>query len=265
MTAFFLFLLGLVVGSFLNVVAFRYSPEGALFHPAKWGGRSHCLFCSQPLKWYELIPVVSFIIQEGRCLVCRKQLSWQYPLVELASGLTFLLPVYFSYLNPLPSTLYPVPYTLSAIWVLIFLGFILIWAIDARLSVIPDEVNLFLGILGLGLVDVTSASWSSHLIGALAGALLLGLIVFWSRGRAMGLGDVKLAAALGLIFGWPNIFLILALAFIFGAIVGTYLIVFRKKGMKDAIPFGPFLILGSLAVFFFGQQIMQSYLNLFGV
>ena len=256
-----LFLLGLIVGSFLNVVAFRYSSEGALFHPAKWGGRSHCLFCSQPLKWYELIPVFSFIIQEGRCMVCRRRLSWQYPLVELAAGFTFLLPVYFERFGLAPLTLN----LFNIFWVLIFLGFILIWAIDARLSVIPDEINIFLGILGLGLVEAVGLSWSSHLVGALAGALLLGLIVVLSRGQAMGLGDVKLAAALGLIFGWPNIFLILALAFIFGAIAGIYLMVFRKKGMKDAIPFGPFLILGSLAVFFFGQSLIANYLTLFRI
>lgn len=263
MTIFFLFILGLVVGSFLNVVAFRYSEEGALFNPVKWGGRSHCLFCSQPLKWYELIPVISFIIQEGRCMVCRRRLSWQYPLVELATGFTFLLPVYFAYLNSEPYTLTPPPYTLF--WILIFLGFILIWAIDARLSVIPDEINFFLGALGLILVSFTGASWSNHLIGASVGLLLLGLIVFLSRGRGMGMGDVKLAAALGLIFGWPNIFVILALAFIFGAAAGITLMAFRKKGMKDAIPFGPFLILGSITVFFFGDFLIQNYFQLFSV
>src|SRR3989338_3791087 len=95
MTAAFLFIFGLVIGSFLNVLAFRYDPDQPFFGWKRWGGRSHCLFCSQQLKWYELIPVISFIIQEGRCLVCRRKLFWQYPLVELASGFTFLLPYYF--------------------------------------------------------------------------------------------------------------------------------------------------------------------------
>ena len=86
-----LFVIGLIFGSFLNVLAFRYSPEGFFFSWRKWGGRSHCLFCAQKLHWYELIPVVSFLAQEGRCLICRSRLSWQYPLVELTTALLALL------------------------------------------------------------------------------------------------------------------------------------------------------------------------------
>lgn len=261
MIAFFLFVFGLVVGSFLNVLAFRYDSEGAFFSPKKWGGRSHCLFCSQQLHWYELIPVISFLVQEGRCLVCRAKLAWQYPLVELASGLAFLLPLYI--LDKGYSLFYAV------LWTIVFLIFILIWAIDARLSVIPDELNLVLGLLGLSLVDVyqgfsaLAGFWLNHFIAGVVGGLLLGLIVFWSKGKGMGVGDVKLAIALGLLFGWPEITLVLGLAFIFGAVAGIYLLLSRKKGAKDAIPFGPFLVLGSLAVFFFGSQIVQSYFQFF--
>lgn len=197
-------------------------------------------------------------------MVCRKKLSWQYPLVELASGLTFLLPLYFNNaFNFAPATLYP----LSVVWILVFLIFILIWAIDARLSVIPDELNIGLAVLGIAFIDLNngfqSGLWLNHLLAAAGGAVFLGMIIYWSQGRAMGMGDLKLAVALGLIFGWPNLFLILALAFIFGAVVGIGLLAFKKKGMKDAIPFGPFLILGSLTIFFFGQTLVETYFYFF--
>lgn len=247
MTAVFLFVFGLIVGSFLNVLAFRYDPEGRFFSFKKWTGRSHCLFCSQQLKWYELIPVLSFIIQEGRCLVCRRKLSWQYPLVELASGLAFLLPYYFNF-----------NWVLSVLWILIFIIFILIWAIDFRLMVIPDELIILLAALGLILIDQTAGLWWNHLAAALSAAFFLGAIILLSRGKAMGMGDLKLVAVLGLIFGWPDIVLVLALAFIIGAIVGLFLLAFGKKKFKDAIPFGPFLILSSSIVVFFSQTIIEK-------
>ncbi|MDP3999730.1 MAG: prepilin peptidase [bacterium] len=259
MAAVFLFVFGLVIGSFLNVLAFRYDPDQPFFGLKRWGGRSHCLFCSQQLKWYELIPILSFIIQEGRCLVCRKKLFWQYPLVELASGLTFFLPYYFY------NSANEASYFITAFWILIFLIFILIWAIDARISVIPDELNFFLGLLGVALLDMTNASrviWLNHFWAALAGALFFGAIIYFSEGRAMGGGDLKMAVALGLIFGWPNLVYILAVAFVVGAFWGLTLMGLNKKNSKDAVPFGPFLILGSLVIFFFGDVLISAYWRL---
>ncbi len=180
-------------------------------------------------------------------MVCRKKLSWQYPLVELASGLAFLLPYYLNF-----------NWVLSALWILILIIFILIWAIDFRLMVIPDELNILLAVLGLVLIDQTSGLWWNHLAAAFLAAFSLGAIILISRGQAMGMGDLKLVAVLGLIFGWPNIVLVLALSFIIGAIVGLFLLALGKKKFKDAIPFGPFLILGSLTVLFFSQTIIEK-------
>lgn len=192
-------------------------------------------------------------------MVCRKKLFWQYPLVELASGFAFLLPYYF-----LNFTLTPIPYTLI-FWILIFLTFILIWAIDARISIIPDELNFFLGLFGIALLDAANAGravWLNHLWAALIGALFFGAIIYFSEGRAMGGGDLKMAAALGLIFGWPNLLYIVGAAFVIGAFFGLTLIGLGKKGRKDAVPFGPFLILGSLAIFFFGDFLIARYWQL---
>ena len=286
MSYIFLFIFGLVIGSFLNVVAFRYSEDKNIFSPAHLGGRSHCQHCHQNLSWYELIPVFSFILQSGKCWVCRKTLSWQYPLVELASAFAFLLPVYF-----FGNNLYPAPYDIIAsfIWIAVFLIFILIWAIDFRLYLIPDELNFLLGVLGLiavdyqnlygqfgefsgsflggysGLFGLRSGIWLNHLSAMLIGGLIVGIIILLTRGRGMGMGDLKLMAALGLLYGWPDIILILALASVVGAVASLFLMAIKKKDLRGVVPFGPFLVIGSLLVFFFGETILRSYFNFFGL
>lgn len=279
MLAILLFIFGLTIGSFLNVVAFRYSEEKDLFSTDHLGGRSKCQHCYQQLSWYELIPVFSFLFQKGKCWICYKKLSWQYLLVELASGLIFLLPFYF--LN----------YALieSIIWILVFLTFLLIWAIDFRLYLIPDELNLVLAGLGLVLVDFKNLYgqfgqfsgsflgsyaalfglrdniWVNHFAAALVGAGLVAAIIFLSRGRGMGMGDLKLMAALGLLFGWPDILMIFISASVIGAAVSLVLMALRKKTMKSHLPFGPFLVLGAWLTFFFGSAILRVYFNFFGL
>lgn len=280
-----LFTFGLIIGSFLNVVAFRYS-EGREFLSAEHiGGRSQCRHCHQQLAWYELIPVASFLMQGGRCWLCRKRLSWQYPLVELASGFVFLLPFYF--LN----NFQPDSYAIGAgiVWMAAFLIFLLIWAIDFRLYLIPDELNVMLVLLGLILTDwrnlygqfgETSGSfigsyaalfglrgsgiWANHWWAAILGALMVGLIILVSRGQGMGMGDLKFLGALGLLYGWPDVLMIFIFAVMIGATVSLVLMAFRRKKMQSLIPFGPFLVLGALSVFFFGEQILRSYFNFFG-
>jgi len=284
MLPFLLFIFGLVIGSFLNVVAFRYSEEKNLFSTGHLGGRSQCQHCYQQLSWYELIPIFSFLVQRGKCWICYKKLSWQYLLVELASGFIFLLPLYFS---RLPVTNYQLLIT-SIIWILAFLVFLLIWSIDFRLYLIPDELNLILIGLGLvltdfqnfydqfgqfsgsflgsyaGLFGLRNNIWVNHLTAALIGGLLVGLIIFLTNGKGMGMGDLKLLVALGLLFGWPDILFIFILASIIGAAVSLSLIFMEKKHMGSVVPFGPFLVVGAVLVFFFGEVMLKSYFNFFG-
>jgi prepilin signal peptidase PulO-like enzyme (type II secretory pathway) len=280
----FLFILGLIVGSFLNVVSFRYFPEEKSFLSYKnWFGRSHCQHCHQKLAWFELIPVLSFLIQKGKCWVCHQKLSWQYPIVELASGFTFLLPFYLISNFQFPITNFQL--LSSILWILIFLIFLLIWTIDYRLYIIPNELNIALASLGIILISIKDFFnqfgefqgsflgsyaalfglrqniWLNHFAAALIAAALFGLIIYLSRGRGMGMGDLKLAAVLGLVFGWPDILLALVFSFLIGGIVSLALVVLKKKNMKSRIPFGPFIILGSLALIFFGQQILDCYFN----
>ena len=277
-----LFIFGLITGSFLNVVSFRYDPEKSVFNFRNLLGRSHCPFCSKTLRWYELIPVLSFIIQLGKCRSCSAKLSWQYPLVELASGLIFLLPLYLS-----TDFLRPTSYDLltSSIWILVFLAFLLIWTIDYRLYLIPDELNWMLALLGVSLVINSSGAfgefqgsfignyaslfglrqniWLNHIFGAFLGALIIGAIIFLTKGRGMGMGDLKLMAALGFLYGWPDILFIFMFGSLVGGVVSLFLIGSGRKNMKSAVPFGPFLIIGAVLVFFCGEVILRSYFNFF--
>jgi leader peptidase (prepilin peptidase)/N-methyltransferase len=300
---FVLFIFGLAVGSFINVISLRYQPGQKFLDRKIIGGRSHCPNCHKKLNWYELIPVISFLIQKGKCRHCGHRLSLQYPLVEILSGLIFVfVPLVLTY-NLQPTTYNFLLLLVVSCWLLVFLLFLLLSIIDLRHSIIPDSINLSLAILGIILIVAYQKlsylfSWNpnfsgrfsffkyysmpldflplsivnsqlsiviNHLFAALLGMFIFGLIIFFSRGRAMGMGDFKLIGPLGLIFGWPDILMVIALSFIIGAIVGIIFLIKKKKKIKDAIPFGPFLVIGSSLTFFFGYLIIDGYFKLFGL
>ncbi|KKU77071.1 MAG: Type 4 prepilin-like protein leader peptide-processing enzyme [Parcubacteria group bacterium GW2011_GWA2_47_8b] len=246
---FWLFALGLAVGSFLNVISLRYKAGGHLFTADVLKGRSHCPYCQKTLRWFELVPLLSFAIQMGRCRHCRHSLTWQYPIVEVITASVFaFVPVYVQ---------------AAPIWIVAILVLILIALIDARLSVIPDQLNLFLLFLGFVFIGIKGFqninAWSPHLIGLAAGLSFLGLIFVVSRGRAMGMGDVKMAAALGFLFAWPKIVPLLMTAFMLGGLWATIVLLSRKKTLKDAIPFGPFLALAGVLVVIWGDLVLRSF------
>lgn len=245
-----LFLFGLAIGSFVNVLAVRYKDGGTIFSSDILRGRSHCPKCKKTLRWYELIPLLSFIFQLGRCRDCGKPISLQYPVVEIISGMIVLLtPIY------LPA---------APIWILIFESLLLMTLIDLRLYVIPDQLNIFLVVLGGALIfynwPVVWTDIGSHLIGGLIGTLVIGIIVVASNGAGMGVGDWKLIAGLGLIIGWPKIVVLLGSAFIFGGLWGIILLLAGRKKFSDALPFGPFLAAGLLTAVIFGDWVLQFYL-----
>lgn len=284
---FFLFLLGLAFGSFLNVLTLRYKPDES-YGIKTVGGRSHCLHCGRQLRWFELIPVLSFVMQRGACRACGKKLSWQYPLVELAAGLIFVtVPLFFQQhallwgisQQSIPLVLF------SALWIGIFLLLLAMYIIDMRWYVIPNILNGALAIAGvcwIVLEEVFHVSASigggsflgnfsqlfplagnmlyvNHLWGAVIGGLFFLAVVLISRGKGMGMGDVKLIAALGLLFGWPDVGLIIALSFIIGTVVMLPLMAVSKKHLSDKVPFGPFIVVAAAVAFFFGSGILSSY------
>lgn len=283
-------LFGLAIGSFLNVLALRYHPEKRVLGK-HIGGRSRCFSCQKTLKWYELMPLLSFIFQRGRCRSCSVQLSIQYPIVELVAGFVTVGLVYgfknyfeaFDLFGPGQSVAWF--YVLLGVWLLAAYALILMSAIDYRLKIIPDEINIFLAVLGAVVVAIKAVyvvplsftqwfvylfpglNWMTyqiavHLFAAFIGFAFFGLIILVTRGRGMGIGDMKLAAALGLLMGWPDSLVAFVLSFIVGALWAIGLIIFRAKSLKDEVPFGPFLAIGTLLTVFCGERLLNFYLTL---
>ncbi len=252
MVILFVFLLGLAIGSFLNVLIDRLPVgENVLV------GRSHCDFCKKTLKWYELIPLFSFIIQGGKCRRCHKKLSLQYPLIELITGLGFVF--FYQVLD------YPI-IILFAYWI-IFSSLLVIFVADLKYQIIPDSmvvagsigaaVRLFSQISPIGFIGVLPYVLSA--VGALGFFFFLWFI---TKGRGMGLGDVKLVFLLGLLLGFPGIIVALYAAFLTGAVVGVILILRGKKSLKGQVPFGPFLIIGTIVALQWMTPIIQFWASL---
>ncbi len=297
-----LFAFGASVGSFLKVIADRYEPHlflwdkkiigGLLRRSSSEASRSRCPSCGAELRWFELIPIFSFFVQKGRCRRCHQKIGLQYPLVELISGFIFVfIPQNLKFLSSLPARLAPQLgagghspfFALSVLWVSVFSILLLISLIDFRLRIIPDETNIILLILGIFILffqpfgDLQGSflkhyallfGWRqnvffNHLFALFAAGAFFLILILLTKGRAMGVGDLKLAAALGFVFGWPDIILITVLSFVIGSCIGVGAIMSHKKNMKSYLAFGPFLGAASLVVFFFGYQIVDFYFRLF--
>lgn len=278
MTYLILFIFGLTIGSFLNVLALRYDGEHVVGDPKVIGGRSHCPHCHATLRWFELIPVISYIVQGAKCRHCGARIGPQYPIVELLSGIIFAL---------VPWQLAGYPWILPALWIIALEILLLVAYIDIRLGIVPHELEIVLGVVAIfetifagAYLDAAHQSflgpyasifglygniWLSHFAGALFGAGFFGLLVLVTRGKGMGLGDVKLGLPLGFLFGWPDIIVLYGVAFILGSIVGVLLIIFDRKTGKSAVPFVPFLAASAAFIFFLGFPAIQWYLRIIGV
>lgn len=235
------FLTGLTVGSFLNVVIIRGELNESL------GGRSKCRSCNKTLSARELVPIISFLIQKGRCLHCGTALLWQYPLVELGTGVSYGLATLF-----VPSLTMLVP-------VLIGIGALeVILVSDLRFQIIPDGAVLILLILGI--IRLWYGGYGSMLKYDLSAAVILSAIpaLLWllSKGRWMGLGDAKLILATSLILGFPASLIAFLFSFWLGGIIGTILLITGFKSLQSKIPFGPFIIMGSLLAYLFTNNFL---------
>lgn len=229
---FFVFIIGLCVGSFLNVLIDRL-PKGEQVLK----GRSRCDYCKKTLRWFELIPLLSFFLQHGRCHRCRRKLSIQYPFIELVTGIGFVIIYYFS-----PNSL-----TLLLSYYLLYSSLLVIFVSDLKYQIIPDSM-IFLGLIGV-LLQGQAFAFPQGLalwISAFASSMLFFLLWLGTKGKSMGFGDVKLAFLLGLLLGYPKIVVALYSAFLTGALTGVILILKGEKSLKSKIAFGPFLILGAL-------------------
>ena len=245
MTFFILFLFGLFFGSFFNVVIDRLPREESILK-----GRSHCEYCKKTLVWNDLIPLVSYLTLKGRCRYCHKKLSIYYPFMELLTGILFGA----TYLTIGQTNLYSLVYMLFVISALEILFFI-----DLKYGLIPFAV-VFPGVIisVLFLLLTSPLSFVSSLLSGLgAGGFFLAIFLF-TKGKGMGFGDVVYAFWMGLLLGFPKIIMGLYIAFVLGAVISVLLVLMHRKKLKGGtVPFGPFLVFGTLIMLFWGDRFMQ--------
>lgn len=245
------FIFGTIIGSFLNVAILRMNTGKG------FGGRSICFSCGKQLGAMELIPVISFLFQGGRCTGCRERIAWQYPIVEVTTGFVFAAIAYML----LPLALSIVPLALHFIfYATLFCLLIVIAGYDLRHKIIPNRVVYpfillsFLAPLFMGSTDhYFNSIWIDHLLAGIALGAPFALIWLLSHGRLMGLGDAKLALGMGFLLGISSGIAAIMLAFWIGAIVGVILLLLprRARTMKSELPFAPFLVLGTALAFFY--------------
>ncbi len=233
------------MGSFFNVCIHRIPRGESILYPP-----SHCPKCGTSLKFYDNIPILSYIFLKGRCRYCKAKISPIYPIVELLTGVLYLLTyIIFSYKG-----------LLDLFFAYIFISLlIVITFIDLEHMIIPDVLVIPGIIIFLFYPFLSSNSlFLNKLLGGFIGGFIIFLIVFLSRG-GMGIGDIKFSIMIGLFLGIKYIFVALILSFIIGGIVGIGLLVFKIKGRKDPIPFGPFLSIGGIISLFWGDIILRIW------
>jgi leader peptidase (prepilin peptidase)/N-methyltransferase len=237
------FLFGLIFGSFLNVVVYRLNAVESLL------GRSHCPYCKKKIRWFDNIPLLSFILLSARCRDCGEKISWQYPIVEAVTGIVFaLIGNYFFFAYDSSS------WMLVAFYLAIFSLLMIIFVYDFKYMEIPMAI-VWMG-TALAIAYFLYVDWQGfHLansflelktiagaLGGLVAFLFFFSLAYYSKETWMGYGDAYIGMLCGLIVGWPNILWTLMLAFSIGAIVSIVLILLRRKTMKSQVPFAPFLI-----------------------
>jgi len=253
-TSIFVLIVGLAVGSFLNVCIYRLPRGESLWYPP-----SHCPKCGVFIKWYDNIPLISYFFLRGKCRNCQGFISWRYPLVESLTGALFLICFLFHF--PLSFS------SLSVFFKDLLFVFILIpiFFIDIEKGIIPNRLSYSLIICGFLLSFIMKDSLSSLIgIGLGTGIFLaiFSLGSLWLKEAGMGIGDIKLAAGIGAFLGYREALLCFFLSLILGGIIATVLLLTRIKKRKDRIPFAPFLVASALISLFWGENLIRFYLNL---
>lgn len=245
LTGCIIFLFGITVGSFLNVCIFRIPKKESIVTVP-----SHCVSCGKRLRPYELIPLFSYLFLRGRCSACKSRISPQYPLVEAANGVLWV--IVFARFGA--AVMFPAAcLSCSALLVLSM--------IDARTTEIPNGCVLVILAMGLLNLVFNLGSWRLYVIGFFAVSLPLYLIWMISGGAAIGGGDVKLMAACGLLLGWKNILLALFIGCVLGSVIHLSLMAAKKVGRRLAM--GPYLSAGVFLALLFGDALLGWYLSLF--
>jgi len=259
---FFIFLLGLTIGSFINCLIWRLHKEENIW------GRSYCPRCRKKIAWHDNIPVLSFILLLGRCRSCKKRISWQYPVVEMVTGVLFVMTVICNlkfeisgdYINLIQITNYQLPITIIKDWFLISV-MIIVFIYDLRWYLILDIITLPACIIVFIFNLMLGNSLWILLISGIIGSSFFLLQFIISRGKWIGAGDIRLGLLMGLALGWPSIILAIFLAYFIGSIIGLGLIISGKKQWNSQIPLGVFLSTATVIVLFYGEVIINWYFS----
>jgi len=241
-TLLIILIIGLSVGSFLNVVIFRLDKRGGILT-----GRSECRSCKNVLKWYDLIPIFSFLILWGRCRYCKKNISRIYPFVEIITAISFW--AYFYFRGFTAGSIYDLV-LISALIVLMFF--------DLLYFIIPDKIIFPLIVLAL-VYNFRMPDFENHLSTALILAAIFAIMHMVSRGHWMGLGDAKLVFLIGVVFGYPLGILSVLLSVWTAALIGMGLVVARKATLKTALPLGTFLASSSIIFIIFQNELQKIF------
>lgn len=238
-----IFLYGIVIGSFLNVCIYRIPKKEDIVKV-----RSHCMNCGYKLEWYDLVPLFSYLFLKGRCRKCKTKLSVQYPLVEAANGIMYVVIVLINGAN-----------VESLLYCLLASALLTLSVIDFRTYEIPIGINIFILALGLIRVATDYSDWLNYLIGLFCVSTFLAVIYYASKGRGIGGGDVKLMAVCGLVLGWK----LIILAFFIGCILGAVIHVARMKisGESHVLAMGPYLSAGIFISMLWGSRIIEWYFS----
>ena len=242
-----IFLFGIVIGSFLNVCIFRI-PN----HETVVTERSHCMNCGYQLSWYDMVPVFSWLCLGGKCRKCKTPISPQYPIVEAVNGILYM--VVFAVNG----------FSLESILYCLFVSALLVLSvIDWRTYEIPIGINIFILVLGILHTALDYSNWLTYVVGFFSVSLFLFLLLWISKGRAIGGGDVKLTAVAGLLLGWK----LAILAFFIGCIVGSVIHLLRMKlsGADKVLAMGPYLSVGLFIAALWGNAMIGWYLGMFSV
>ena len=247
------FVFGVCIGSFLNVCIYRLPMSKSIVHP-----RSMCPSCGNTIRFYDNIPIISYVWLRGRCRFCSTPISIRYPLVEAMSGL-FCLCVYLKF-----------GLTSQAVIYFAFIATLLVITfIDIDHRIIPDVISLpGIPVFFLASLNLPTLTYVDSLLGILAGGGILYLVAFayslLTKKEGMGGGDIKLLAMIGALIGWKGVFFTIFVSSAVGTVSGMVIMLMTRQGMKLAVPFGPFLAIGAISYVFFGPQLLAFYLNMFG-
>ena len=239
-----IFIFGIIIGSFLNVCIYRIP-----LHQSIVTVSSHCMTCGRKLKWYDMIPVFSWLLLGGKCRSCKSKISLQYPVIESLNGILYVVICLVNGMD-----------LFSLIYCLMTSALLTLSLIDWRTYEIPPGINAFLFILGVAAAVLDRVNLLSHMAGMVCVSGFLGILYLISRGRAIGGGDIKLMFACGLILGWKQIIL----AFLLGCIIGSviHLIRIRVQDEGHVLAMGPYLSAGIFLAALWGNEWISWYISL---